>query len=307
MIKYFRHIAIALILGVACGWAPAPVRAQGFQVDFDKIGISTVHVAGQVHMLRGAGGNIGVFAGVDGVFLVDDQFAPLTDKIRAAITAISDKPIRFLINTHFHGDHTGGNENLGRAGTLIIAHDNVRRTLSAPHFIEIINGHFPALKASGLPIITFNDTVTFHLNGEEVHVFHVPPAHTDGDSIVHFRGSDVIHMGDTFRSSGHPIFDRGNGGSFQGLIDVSNRVLAIAGADTRIIPGHGVVSSRSDLRAVRDILVATRDNILALIAAGKTLEETVAAKPTADFDANWPRNRLTPDQVVEWVYTDLSK
>lgn len=287
---------------------PGSVSAQGpgFQVDFDKVEIRTTAVAGQVYMLAGAGGNIGVFAGVDGVFLVDDQFAPLTDRIRAAIAEISDQPIRFLINTHFHEDHTGGNENLGEAGTLIVAHDNVRKTLSTPHFIEMIHTRFPAVEPGALPVITFSEALTFYLNGEEVYVLHAPPSHTDGDSIVYFRGSDVIHMGDVFRSRGYPIFDRRNGGSYEGLIEASDLVLEIAGEHTKIIPGHGVVSSRADLQDVRDILVAVRDRIAAAIAAGKSLEQTIAKKPTADFDENWSRRRLTPDEVVEWIYTELS-
>lgn len=293
---------------IALAFCPGTASAQGpgFQVDFDKVEIEISHVAGRVYMLAGAGGNIGVFTGVDGVILVDDQFAPLTDRILAAIAGISDQPIRFLVNTHFHEDHTGGNENLGAAGTLIIAHDNVRKTLSAPHFIEVINTHFPAFESSALPVITFSEALTFHLNGEEVHVFHAPPSHTDGDAIVYFRGSDVIHMGDVFRSRGYPIFDRRNGGSYEGLIEASDLVLAIAGNDTKIIPGHGAVSSRADLQNVRDILVAIRDRIAAAIAAGKSLEQTIAEKPTADFDEHWSRRRLTPDQVVEWIYAEIS-
>ena len=299
-----------LMSGVALALAfwSASVSAQGpgFQVDFDKVEIRTTHVAGQVHMLAGAGGNIGVFSGSDGVFLVDDQFAPLTDRIRSAIRKISDQPIRFLINTHFHEDHTGGNENLGEAGTLIIAHDNVRKTLSGPHFIEMLHTHFPAFEPSALPVITFSETITFYLNGEEVYVFHAPPSHTNGDAIVYFRGSDVIHMGDVFRSRGYPIFDRRNGGSYEGLIEASDLVLGIAGENTKIIPGHGVVSSRADLQNVRDILATVRDRIATAIAAGKSLEQTTAEKPTADFDENWSRKRLSPDEVVEWIYAELS-
>ena len=271
-----RFTAISGLAFTLAFWS-GPVSAQGpgFQVDFDKVEIRTTHVAGQVHMLAGAGGNIGVFAG-------------------------------FLINTHFHEDHTGGNENLGEAGTLIIAHDNVRKTLSGPHFIEMLHTHFPAFEPSALPVITFSETITFYLNGEEVHVFHAPPSHTNGDAIVYFRGSDVIHMGDIYRSRGYPIFDRRIGGSYEGLIEASDLVLEIAGEDTKIIPGHGVVSSRADLQNVRDILASVRDRIAAAIAAGKSLEQTIAEKPTADFDENWSRKRLSPDEVVEWIYAELS-
>lgn len=295
-----------VIFGLALWSEPTSAQGPGFQVDFDQAEIRATPVAGQVHMLAGAGGNIGVFAGVDGVFLVDDQFAPLTDRIRAAIAEISDQPIRFLINTHYHEDHTGGNENLAQGGTLIVAHDNVRKTLSEPHYIEMLHTHFPAYDPSALPVITFSEALTFHLNGEEVYVFHAPPSRTDGDSIVYFRGSNVIHMGDVFRSRGYPIFDRRNGGSYEGLIEASDQVLEIANEDTKIIPGHGVVSSRADLQYVRDILTTIRDRIAAAIAVGKSLEQTIAEKPTADFDQMWSRKRLTPDEVVEWIYTELS-
>lgn len=303
-----RRFAILTGLAFALAFWSGSVSAQGpgFQVDFDKVEIRTTHVAGQVYMLAGAGGNIGVFAGDDGIILVDDQFAPLTDRIREAVAAISDQPIRFVINTHFHEDHTGGNENLGAAGTLIVAHDNVRKTLSVPHFIEMIQTRFPAFEPGALPVITFSEALTFHLNGEEIYVFHAPPSHTDGDAIVYFRGSDVIHMGDVFRSRGYPIFDRQNGGSYEGLIEASELVLEIAGEETKIIPGHGVVSSRADLQNVRDILAAVRDRIAAAIAAGNSLEQTIAEKPTADFDEKWSRRRLTPDEVVEWIYAELA-
>ena len=212
------------------------LQGPGFGVDYDAVEFRMAHVAGQVYILAGAGGNMGVFVSDDGVFLVDDQFAPLTERIRAEIVKISSAPIRFLINTHFHGDHTGGNENFGTAGTLIIAHENARKTLAQPHYIEMIQTRFPAFGVSALPVVTFQDSVSFHLGGERIDVFHPPPSHTDGDSVIYFRGSDVIHMGDIYRTRGQPIFDRNNGGSYEGLIEASDFVLAIAGQNTKIIP-----------------------------------------------------------------------
>jgi glyoxylase-like metal-dependent hydrolase (beta-lactamase superfamily II) len=294
-------------VSLLCVWAgvASAQRGPGFDIDFDQVQVRTEHVAGQVHMLAGAGGNLGVFAGEDGVFLVDDQFAPLTGRIREAIAAISGEPIRFIINTHFHDDHTGGNENFGEAGTLIVAHDNVRRTLAVPHFIETVNTEFPAFAPSALPAVTFSDAVIFHLNGEEVEVFHTPSAHTDGDAIVYFRGSDVIHMGDIFRSRG-PVFDRHNGGSLPGMIAASDLVLSMMGADTKLIPGHGRVSSREDLLRARDSMVVVRDRIAAGVAAGKTLAEIIAENPTAGFEWSSPR-LLTLERVIEWIYLELSE
>jgi len=297
-----------MALGLACAsfssWGQGLV-GPGFGVDYDAVEFELRHVAGQVHMLSGAGGNIGVFAGPDGIFLVDDQFAPLTEGIRAAIAEVSREPVRFIINTHFHGDHTGGNENFGAAGAVIVAHENVRRTLAAPHFIEMINTRFPAFSERGLPVITFQDSLAFHLNGERVDVFHAPPSHTDGDSIIYFRGSDVIHMGDIYRSRGQPIFDRNNGGSYEGLIAASDVVLSVAGEDTKIIPGHGVMSSKADLQEVRDIMATVRDRIAAGIAAGQTLEQVIAADPSAGF--NWRDGRLTVEATIEWIYAELAE
>lgn len=284
---------------------PAQIlEGPGFPVEYATVEFEMVPVAGQVHMLAGAGGNIGVFAGTDGVVLVDAQFAPLTERIRAEIAKISSTPIRFLINTHFHGDHTGGNMNLGAAGTLIVAHENVRTTLAQPHYIEMIDTLFAAFDPSGLPVVTFEDSVTLYLNGEQIDVLHLPAAHTNGDSIIYFRGSDVIHMGDIYRTRGQPLFDRRNGGSFEGLIEASNFVLALMGENTKIIPGHGVVSSKADLREVRDIMATVRDRILADIERGQSLDEIIASNPSGDF--GWRDARLTVAELIEWIYLELA-
>src|SRR4029077_3009295 len=211
------------ILGMLVALCSAAALAQP---NFDAVQIKTTKVAEGVYMLEGEGGNIGVSAGEDGIVLIDDQYAPLTPKILAALKAISDKPIRFLINTHWHADHTGGNENLGKGGVVIVAHDNVYQKLSKDQFVRLLNNRtFPALGKEGLPIITFNDTVTFHLNGDEITVHHIPPAHTDGDSFVRFRKANVVHTGDVFAAYRYPFIDVETGGSVPGVISAIDALL----------------------------------------------------------------------------------
>ncbi len=280
--------------------------AQG-QIDFSKVEIKTTRVATGIHMLEGAGGNICVSAGDDGVFLVDDQYAPLTSRITAAIATLSDKPIRFVLNTHYHPDHTGGNENLGEAGVVIVAHDNVRERLEAGIFIQFINQAIPPAPRGALPIVTYSDTVTFHMNGEEIHAFHISPAHTDGDSFVHFRKSDVIHAGDVYRTTGYPVVDVAAGGTYAGILEAYGRLLELAGPDTKIIPGHGDLSTRSDVERQLEMLVTIRDRIQAAIKAGRPLEEVRASKPTAEYDARWGSSRMKGDALVELVYNELAE
>src|SRR5258706_9143076 len=200
-------------------------------------------------MLTGAGGNIGVSAGEDAVFVIDDQYAPLTDRITAAIAKITPKPVRFVLNTHWHGDHTGGNENFGKGGSLIVAHENVRKRMSVEQFIEAFNMRSPAAPPVALPVVTFAQSVTFHLNGDEIRAIHMPNAHTDGDAVVHFLRNDVVHMGDIYFNGMYPFIDDATGGSVEGVIPACDKGDALVSDKTHIIPGHGRPSNKAEPKA----------------------------------------------------------
>jgi cyclase len=275
------------------------------QDDFSKVEIRTEKLAPSVYMLVGAGGNLGLSAGDDAVFLVDDQFAPLTPRIEAAIAKITPKPVRFVLNTHWHFDHTGGNENLGKAGALIVAHENVRKRMSVENFIEFLGMKTKPDPAGALPVVTFTRDVTFHLNGDEIYVIHVPNAHTDGDALVHFRKSDVIHMGDVFFNKLYPFIDTSSGGRVEGVVAAVERALEMVGPSTKIIPGHGPLATRADLQAYRDMLATVSGRIREHVRAGRSLEQVVAAKPTAEFDAAWGKGFLNPARFTEMLYKNL--
>jgi cyclase len=283
---------------------PAELRAQ---VNYDTVRIRTTALSKGVYMLQGSGGNIGLSVGDDAAFLIDDQYAELSPKILAAVKALTDKPLRFVVNTHWHGDHTGGNENLANAGVIIVAHDNVRTRLSSEQFIAAFNSRTPPAPPKALPLVTFSETVAFHLNGDDIHVVHVPPAHTDGDAIIHFMNANVLHLGDVFFNGRYPFIDLSTGGSFEGMIGAATAALRYANDSTRIIPGHGPLGTRADLVAYRDMLVTIRDRVAALLKAGKTKEQVIAAKPTADFDARWATGSLKPDVFLGIVYDSMKK
>lgn len=275
--------------------ATTPALAQ----QFDGVEYTTRHAAGDVYMLEGSGGNIGAFVGPEGVLLVDDQWAPLTDRLVAAVAGISDQPIRFVVNTHVHPDHIGGNENLAARGALIFAHENVRRRMLRELRIPRGGGiAYPRPSEASLPVVTYTDGLSFHLNGEEVRVFLAPPAHTDGDSFVHFPGSDVLHLGDVFRTNMYPIVDVYNGGSVLGMIRALDVALEIAGPSTVVIPGHGSgLSDRAGLVEVREMMLEINRRVLRMIEEGLSLQEVLAARPTADYDAEY-------GQVESWNASD---
>jgi glyoxylase-like metal-dependent hydrolase (beta-lactamase superfamily II) len=254
-------------------------------------------------MLVGAGGNLGLSVGEDAVFLVDDQFAPLTPKIKAAIAAVSARPVKFVLNTHWHYDHTGGNENLGKEGTVIVAHDNVRKRMSTEQFMAAMNRREPPSPRAALPVVTFNDGVTFHINGDSVVVTHVPPAHTDGDAVVHFTRANVVHMGDLF-VGGLPFVDLSSGGSIHGIIGAAEKVLAMTNASTKIIPGHGALADRARLQAYHDMIVALRDRMRAEIAARKTIDQVLAMNIAAPYAKDFPANH---ERFLRILYQELSR
>lgn len=292
--------ATAVSIGLLTGNSVATAQ------DMADVEIRTEKVSGNIYVLFGAGGNIGVSVGDDGVFIVDDQFAPLTEKIKAAIAALSDKPIRFAINTHFHGDHTGGNENLGKEGTVIVAHDNVRVRMSEGSFVKAFDMRTPPQTGAPLPVVTFNDQAGLHLNGEQARMHHVSNAHTDGDSIVHFEGSKVVHMGDTFFMGSFPFIDVPNGGSIDGVIATASKVLSMIDDETRIIPGHGPVTDNKGLAAYRDMLATVRGRVAKMKAEGKTLDEIQAANPVEEFiEANSGFGGEWPKAFVGFVYNSL--
>ncbi|MEH6579326.1 MAG: MBL fold metallo-hydrolase [Amphritea sp.] len=267
--------------------------------------LTTTTVTEQVYMLSGQGGNIGVFVGNDGTFLIDDQFAPMTDKIVAAIKAVGGSYPKFLINTHYHGDHSGGNENLGKGGTLIFSHDNVRARLSAGSFIKEFNMKTARMPDQGLPVVTFSEDISFHLNGDRVQAMHTPHAHTDGDSFIHFKESNVIHAGDLFFNGFYPFIDVDHGGSLKGMIAAVDQILLLADDETKIIPGHGPLSSKAQLQSYRQMLQLSYERLRKLKVDGKTATEAVAAKPLADLEAEWGDGFLKGDQWIEITYPGI--
>ena len=280
---------------------PLPCAAQ---INFDTVQVRSIPVAGNVYMLQGAGGNIGLAIGDDAVFVVDDQYAPLTRKVLAAIATVTPQPVRFVINTHWHMDHVGGNEALGMAGALIYAHENVRRRMSVEGFIEALNARVPASPPGALPVVTFTDAVTFHINGDSVRAVHVPPAHTDGDAIIHFTKANVVHMGDTFHNAGLPFVDLSSGGSIHGIIAAADRVLAMSNAETRIIPGHGPVADRARLRVYRDMVVALRDRVRTLISTGRTLEQILELNIGGAYAKEFPSGH---ERFVRLAHQELAR
>lgn len=256
------------------------------QQDFSQVQVVPHHVQGNVHYLEGSGGNIGLSIGDDGVVMIDDQYAPLTDKIVAAIRTLSSGEIKFLINTHVHGDHTGGNENFANMGVPILARDEVRARLETNR-----SGGF-------LPVLTFSEDVTLHLNGEEIYVISVPPAHTDGDAYVYFSESDVLHMGDVFRTTAFPLIDGTNGGTLDGTLDALAIGIGIAGPNTKIVPGHGGVSTREDVRDFRDMILDVQDKVEALVAQGMNVDQVLAARPASAYEAKWG----DPERFLRSVY-----
>jgi cyclase len=296
------------IAAIVLAILPAIVNAQG--TDYSKVEIKTTKIAGNFYTLEAqgptgaVGGTMGVLAGPDGIFMVDANFAQMGDKTVAAVRKISSGPIRFVINTHVHPDHTGGDEALAKAGAVIMARDELRFRLVHPAPAANGTPGTPA-PAAALPLVTYRGQVTFHMNGEDVEAIPIPAAHTDGDTMVHFPAEDIIMTGDYFRSLGFPNIDIANGGSLKGMLDGIGYTIGLTGPKTKVIPGHGVIVDRAGLIAHRDMILAIRDKIAPMVQQGKTVEEVIAAKPTADYDARIPTSSTTSERFIRQVYTEL--
>jgi len=290
------------VMAAATVLATLPALAQR---DFSKVEIKTTRLSDTVYMLEGAGGNIGVSAGEDTVFMVDDQYAPLTPKIIEAVAKFTPKPVQFVLNTHWHGDHTGGNESMGKAGAIVVAHENVRRRMSAEQFDSFWKSKTAASPKAALPVVTFTASMSFHVNGEEIRVVHVPRAHTDGDAIVHFPKSDVVHMGDVAWNGIYPFIDYSAGGSVTGTIAACDQVLGMVTDKTRIIPGHGPLATRADLQAYRDMLATVSGRVRQAIAAGKSDEEIGKMELSKEFDAKWGVRFLRGEQFTTMLATGM--
>jgi glyoxylase-like metal-dependent hydrolase (beta-lactamase superfamily II) len=273
------------------------------QTNYDTVRVTTTPLTRGVYMLQGAGGNIGLAVGDDAVFVIDDQFAPLTPKILAEIAKVTAKPVRFVVNTHWHFDHTGGNENLGKTGALVVAHENVRKRMSTDQFIAALNSRQPASPKGALPVVTFTDGVTFHINDDSLVVTHIPPAHTDGDALIFFTKSNVIHMGDVFHNAGMPFVDLSSGGSVNGFIAAADRVLGVANDQTKIIPGHGPLANRARLKAWRDAIADARERMRSAIAGRRTLEQVLGDSITKAYAKEWPGGH---DRFVRLLFQELS-
>jgi glyoxylase-like metal-dependent hydrolase (beta-lactamase superfamily II) len=304
-----RKLLTVIIWGIATLCSAG--ASYGQLGNFEGVELNIVPVAGNVYMVQrpGGGANIGVFVGPEGVLLVDSLFAPLADKLVAAVKEVTDSEIRFLINTHIHIDHVGGNENLAEMGVLIFAHDNTRlRFLEERMRFPRQGGSFVSQQPTvARPVVTFNDEISFHLNGEEVRGFLAPPAHTDGDTFVYFSGADVLHLGDVFRTTSYPIMDLYNGGSLRGTIAALDQAIEIAGPNTRVIPGHGLsVVGREEIVEFRDMILDVQGQVLTMIREGKKLDEVMAARPTASYDAKWGQEAgWTANDFVPIVYYEL--
>jgi glyoxylase-like metal-dependent hydrolase (beta-lactamase superfamily II) len=296
-------VALAGLVGMLCTLpsAVSTARAQG-NIDFAKLEIQTVKVTDGVYVLMGgpAQGNILVSAGSDGLFLVDTMYAQMHDKITAALARISNQPVRYIVNTHLHGDHTAGNEAMAKRGAVIISQENMRKRMAAQQTNPP--------PAAALPAVTYTDSITLHFNSEEIHIFHPNPAHTDGDSIIYFKRANVMHVGDVPASLRYPNIGVNDGGSVDGMMAAGRLVMKIANPQTKIIPGHlGPIIGFKEIEQQLVMFAAVRDRVAAAIKAGKTEQEVVASKPTKDFDEGRLGGAITPDRFVSLVYTDLSR
>ncbi len=276
------------------------------QQDFSTVEISTTEIRNGVYMLQGAGGNIGASVGDDGVFIIDDQFAPLSEKIMTALGELSDKPVSYVVNTHWHFDHTGGNENFGNGGSVIVAHENVRERMSTKQFMKAFGREVPPSPEAALPVVTFSENTTFYFNDSQIQVMHVPAAHTDGDSLVLFTEANVLHMGDTFFNGFFPFIDSSAGGTLDGVIASTKRALGMINDDTMIIPGHGPLSKKPDLEKYLAMLEEVKSTLKPMVDAGKSLDDVLAADPLAEIGKTWGNGFLNTEKFTSIIYDVIS-
>lgn len=296
-------VAMSVMAGAAQGQAPAP--AAPAPIDFSKVEITTTKFGNNFYAIDGSGGRMGALVGPDGVFVVDSQYAQLTDKLVAAINKVSGgAPIRLLVNTHVHADHTSGDENFGKMGVTIISRPKLRDRLAQP--VAGANGR-PGMPHAALPIITYDGPLQIHMNGEDIQLIALPPAHTDGDTAVKFPVADVLMTGDVFRSIGYPNIDLNNGATLKGMVDALQVLADAAGPNTKVVPGHGDITNKAAVVAHHAMAVTVRDRVAKLIQEGKTQEQAVAAKPTADFDAKVGNAAASADRFVTQAYTELKR
>lgn len=289
---------LTALLGILAACIPlAPQKPPQFDM-----AIKTLRLTDRLHLLEGAGGNVALFVAEEGALLVDDKLPPATADVKTAVGAVTRKPIRFVVNTHWHRDHSGGNEALAGDGSLIVAHENVRKRMSVDGFIAVFGRKTQAAPPRALPVVTFTQDVTFHLGGETISVHHVKAAHTDGDSLVRFHQANVLHLGDCFLPGSFPVVDSVNGGSFAGLIEAADRALGLADEGTRIVPGHGPVATRKELQEWRAMLSTLYDRVSRAVGEGRTLQQIKELRPTREWDDLVPRTFVTADHAVEEAY-----
>lgn len=281
----------------------APVIAQ----ENNENTITTQKVNRNIYMLSGKGGNIGLFIGKNNVLMIDDKFPEHTENITKKITELTPKPVKYLINTHYHFDHTGGNVNLGKSGAIIVAHKNIRERLSTDQFIKFFDVKMPATPTEGLPVITFTQDINFHLDNEDINVTHHPHAHTDGDAIIHFKNANIVHTGDIYFNGMYPFIDVNAGGSASGVIKAATDMLLLMDSTTKIIPGHGPISNIEEFKNYINMLKTIHNNIKKLVDEGKNLQQIVNAKPTRDFDEGINKGFISPEQFTEIMYNSITK
>jgi cyclase len=301
----YAGIAIALLAGAAVAQQAQPPAAPP-PVDFSKVEIKTTDIGDNVYMLEGQGGNITVALAKDGIIMVDGQFAPLHDKIKAAISTISNLPVKYLINTHYHGDHTGGNEGFAKDGVTVMAQENVRKRLAAGTTNGLTGAKTPPAAAGALPADTYTNFSKVRLPGRVANLRHIPNAHTDGDTYVWFKTANVLSTGDTFTNGRYPNIDFANGGNIKGMIAATDAYLKLTNAKSRIVPGHGPVADKAALAEYRAMLVTARDRMALLVKEGKSEDDVVAAKPFADLDKKWAPTELASKNFIRVVYHSLA-